>query len=340
MSILEGGIAQSYQEIIRRKKIPRVQKANIAMAISLQRGRTQNSRDSINGLTDRLAKTLFSGQIAREKLSKVSVMDKKAALRGLFLALRSWPSIIDMNQYLICNETEIPFIFSDNPVVTTNWFFKNRYEDYAALGMNASGLQILLPINPCLALYLHDQNVYQATHTSGRMVLSENNDVIAMNNTIFRNSSKCIYLPANFDEIWLEKICKGSKYDPKPELKRYWQSANGSYELTDRDEYQAPDEAGTELLMMRQPSPDYFIRFNGLRIRENPRVHNDGSIAGPVRDYAWQTIANRFSKAMPSNFSDDNEFWNYAQKQPEFEHIGSWFRRDARFVKNESKVAA
>jgi Protein of unknown function (DUF4238) len=333
---LEGILASVFQEIILSGYIPRKHKANIALSISLQSGRTEKAVESANNLYDKMAKIFLSANLDSEVLRKVQISDQNASLANLYRSIQTWPAIFDMNQYLLVNKTEMPFVFSDNPVVCSNWFFKGRYDRYAAVGTAASGLQILLPINRELAFYLHDHNVYGIAHDENRVELKSIKDIILLNNLQFRNSSKCIYINNYFDNNSIKQICIGEKYNSDPELKRFKRNSLGSYTETERGEYSSVTEPGSEIISMRKPAPEFAIRFKGLSIRTKPSVYDNGSTEGPMRDPAWTHITTRYSKAGLDPFRRIEDFWDFAEKQPEFTHIGPWLGRDSRAVNTQA----
>jgi len=67
----------------------------------------------------------------------------------------------DLNLKLLINETSVPFLTSDNPMVKYNQFLERHKYPYGITGFMTSGLQIFLPISSAHMLIFYDGSIYK-----------------------------------------------------------------------------------------------------------------------------------------------------------------------------------
>jgi Protein of unknown function (DUF4238) len=80
---------------------------------------------------------------------------------------RQLPYLTHAELFLLINETEIPFVTSDNPVVLYNQFMEMKRHPTGASWAN-KGLQVFLPISPNHMVVLFDPYVYRMGKQDGR----------------------------------------------------------------------------------------------------------------------------------------------------------------------------
>lgn len=88
----------------------------------------------------------------------------------------------DLTLCLVRNQTNMPFITSDDPAVLTNRLhFEKRGKALRSFGPKSAGALFLLPLSPDLCAIMFDSAVYASDHQNGWIDLTSGNDVAALN---------------------------------------------------------------------------------------------------------------------------------------------------------------
>lgn len=114
-------------------------------------------------------------------------------------------TISDLKIKILNNNTEKPFVTSDNPVVKYNKFLEGLKSLRPSIGLGAMGLIILYPLSPKYCLVLYDSKTYKVGNRRDNVV------VINDDRFIFEvNSLQSIYSDKNiyFNELISEKYAK------------------------------------------------------------------------------------------------------------------------------------
>ncbi|WP_289048532.1 DUF4238 domain-containing protein [uncultured Psychrobacter sp.] len=132
------------------------------------------------------------------------------------MSLKSVPNLIndikDLNYKLLINETMIPFITSDYPVVRYNQFLEEREHPPSNTGYGSVGLQIFIPLNGHITLVLYDENIYKiGNKKQNTVVLTQEKDVDQLNILQFVNCFSTIYFNHQADENYINYLFKKSK---------------------------------------------------------------------------------------------------------------------------------
>jgi Protein of unknown function (DUF4238) len=99
---------------------------------------------------------------------------------------------------IIENKTNTDFIISDDPGIYTNKYTAQKLRS-AGFGTHSSGLMLLMPIAPKLAVICYDGLVYTSPNLeSGRIVLKKTADIEAMNELQFLSAGANVYF-SNWD---------------------------------------------------------------------------------------------------------------------------------------------
>jgi len=86
---------------------------------------------------------------------------------ALYRAAISLPVMFDLSYKLIINQTKIPFITSDHPVVLYNQFLEDQKVPGGNNGLASKGLQIFLPLSPYHLIVFFDHDVYKIGEKAG-----------------------------------------------------------------------------------------------------------------------------------------------------------------------------
>jgi hypothetical protein len=121
----------------------------------------------------------------------------------------------DLSICIVRNQTDTPFIASDDPSVLTNRLYvQNRIAKGMTSGMASAGAILLLPISPQVLVVIYDGDVYHLPNNLGVTSLRNSNDVDLLNQLQILNCSTNIYFSEWGDLDYLTKqiaLCIASK---------------------------------------------------------------------------------------------------------------------------------
>lgn len=329
---LEGSHAELTRKIIENRSIEDCDGWSIVQMLILQKARTLRAEEEYNSMAEKMARLWLHGRVSEEALRSVKIRLKNAANHNVATTLAVCPILFDLKRFLIINETATPFIIADNPVVQTNWF--GRVRDPRRMGgLTRAGLQMLMPLSPRFAVLLHDPNVYGADADGNVIRLKRREEVVALNELQWLNAHQNVYFPPSFASDDLDSIMRvsraGNVLSNFMRVERIGDSKG--WEMTDKDEFAPPSEGVTsELVLVSGSSLPRDIRLRAVRIRSQPRYHDDGSLGSFVRDPIWEMIVDDFARMAPTQEITLSDFWDFVAEHPYESQIGTWLRKSAR----------
>ena len=129
------------------------------------------------------------------------------ALQNIATAILSAEILSDLDFVLIRNQTEVPFIFCDSPVIFHNTYYHN-VKHRGVLGTTTPGLQIFLPLNSRVALMLYDPKTYECVYHNSACVESfSKSDISQINALQIHGLDQAVYF---------------EKYDQKEYVTELW----------------------------------------------------------------------------------------------------------------------
>lgn len=164
----------------------------------------------------------------------------------------------DLSLKILKNETSIPFICSDNPVVKYNQFLENRKWPGGMTGFGCLGLQLFLPISSKYAIMFYDDWIYKVGNRRDEFVSVDEKDVRQLNllQGIYCTQNVFFNHEAKQNDI---KAIKGSASKfPKPGLVL--------------KEFPKPEENG-KLLMQTFTSPKINMELSFVKQTVNAKTH-------------------------------------------------------------------
>jgi len=202
-SNIEMSASKIITKIIREKTLSSLsesERRNLMSDLAIQYGRTKKAKQTeeslINYLTEKVIKPEFF-QYARKNgldLSLEDLEEMKISMKSQhspFIAMISGALLYDLEVVLLENETEIDFIFSDNPVVFCNSFFNNKVKN-STEGMASKGLQIYYPICSQFAIFAFDSNYYEFS-SAGTLKLKKESDIKILNGLQILYCNESVY---------------------------------------------------------------------------------------------------------------------------------------------------
>lgn len=329
---LEGYFAALTRKMINAGSIDEQDGWHLVQMVALQRARTLRAEEELNSMMEKLIKLFMYNRIEERNLRDIRIGIKDAASLSVGQALALSPLILDLKRFLVINETDVPFVIADNPVVCTNWFGRVR-DPRRAIGLTRSGLQMLLPLSPGVALLLHDSNVYTTTARSNVIAIDHISDVAALNELQWLNAHKNVYFPPGLsDEFLAAMMAVPRPQGPLSDFRRMERvGKGGGYRANEKDEFSPPsDDVTSELVVQSARVLPKDVRLRAVRMRRKPVFHDDGSLASPQRDPAWEDIVSDFARQVRAGHAESTQFWDFVEIHPLESSIGPWLRRALR----------
>ncbi len=141
-----------------------IPRTNLIYYILIQYTRTHFFADAMDELNDKIIKHVFGKEFESEidgiNLDDFIIGIQDVSQYALYLAVQTYPLLLDLRAKLIINRTSEEFITSDNPVVMYNPFMLFR-KIGGNTGYAAKGLQVFLPMDPEKVIILYDDKVYR-----------------------------------------------------------------------------------------------------------------------------------------------------------------------------------
>jgi hypothetical protein len=102
----------------------------------------------------------------------------------------------------------------------------------------------------------------------------------------------------------------------------------GGYRANYKDEFSPPsDDVTSELVVQSARVLPKDVRLRAVRMRRKPVFHDDGSLASPQRDPAWEDIVSDFARQVRAGHAKLTQFWDFVEIHPLESSIGPWLRR-------------
>jgi len=195
----EGRYATVIKKIVSDEQITDVEKIFLRDFAYLQWSRTAaavNRRmDAINEMDD----IAFKGFNDPNKIAIDASHE-----RVMFSVMKTWSETIknisDLSVILIKNMTDVDFITSDDPSIMSNRVYLQRMGD-SNFGVNSTGVQIIMPLTPRMAIIVFDPTAYLAKNVKrGIFYANKLSDVRLINEYQIINSVSNLYFLNKTDD--------------------------------------------------------------------------------------------------------------------------------------------
>lgn len=155
-----------------------------------------------------------TAKISKEMLDTVRIIDSNQALSNIKIAYEHLPSIFDLEYKLVINNSNTPFLTSDDPVVCYNQFLERKSYKYSGTALKSIGLQIFYPLNPKLLLIFYDPNVYKIDSKMKNEFLTSDSSIIEKFNLLqIINAEEAVYFNEKNSIDYLNRLLgKAMKY--------------------------------------------------------------------------------------------------------------------------------
>jgi Protein of unknown function (DUF4238) len=216
LKVLEDISAPIIQNIIIQNSVPSIESREyqtlLTFLLSLE-ARTPYKVDQLNEFADKLVKAAIKNSRLAPNLNlnafSIDIVDpSKFALRNALLGL---PLVLDLGLKVAINNTQEPFITSDNPVVLYNQFLESRKKYGSNTGLACQGLELFLPISPRHLLVFFDRDIYKVGCRKN-IAINVNNvgDVNNLNSLQCINAKENLYFNDEISEIQIRQLMNQS----------------------------------------------------------------------------------------------------------------------------------
>jgi hypothetical protein len=213
-------------------------------------------------------------------------------IASLQMCAQSQPLVTDLKVRIIENKTEVEFVTSDDPAVSTSKWMSQR-KGAEGFGVMSSGFLLMMPLTPKLAVFCYDGLVYTVPSlVGGRILIKKSADAEALNELHYLKSAANIYFSTwDFGDHVRERFEKA-----RPRrindwfVTRYYMpvESDGSEQVWKEvtlDETQVPNSRSIVRTTFRYPIPSAWLSH--LKYRNPIRTFYNGSAVGHVRKQEW-----------------------------------------------------
>lgn len=184
LGVIESRAATMFRQIDIRHTLPDINGTDwqtLLVFMALQSSRTQLSGRESDDMADYYYKLMgkYEAEKAGIDLSKFRIGSQFPAALPMEIAVQAYPELNKLDRCLLINNSRMPFVTSDNPVV----YYNSRYsqvDHMGTIGLSSEGLQIFYPISPTAIILLYDPESYKRPSNNHIKVLREK-DVIQIN---------------------------------------------------------------------------------------------------------------------------------------------------------------
>ena len=214
-SEIEGRFLQNRQSIAEdpKAKLSRDQWEILYQDMIVQLMRTPNMANKVNSIIDADAHRIWkhdSNPTVKELADAFTAKMPNAIIDAMYVVCKHPYILLDLKWRLLINNTNLPFITSDNPVCLYNQFAENRHNNLCGLAL--SGLQVFYPLTPQLGVFYFDGDIYKCGSAIRHFVEISPEDVIHLNTLIALNATANIfYNPQIIDLKTIQNIATTAK---------------------------------------------------------------------------------------------------------------------------------
>lgn len=115
--------------------------------------------------------------------------------------------LVDLDYKILVNETDVPFITSDLPVVRYNKYLENFSNSFCTIAYSLVGLKVFLPLNENMCLVLYDSETYKIGNKKDKFVyVSCEKEINQINLLQVLNCESMLYFNEKFTETYAKEL--------------------------------------------------------------------------------------------------------------------------------------
>ena len=203
---------------------------------------------------------------------------------SLSMALEISNNLTDLDYKLLLNKTNKPFLTSDFPIVKYNQFLETKKWPHSKTGYLTVGLQIFVPINSEILLFLFDSSIYKiGEKRQTRFLVKTSQDIDAINILQFINGFETIFFNEKAPEYYVRQLSQKAKKYKKANLVK----SELSYVFEDGDDRQQIIKSGQKnLLILGSTECETKLKIEGLKIHSNGRDYKFDKSVAQIRKHS------------------------------------------------------
>lgn len=221
---IENHVSPILKKIIETEKLPErfsTEQVDILMFLLIMDSRNPISKNTFNNSTQLLKERIISKSGKDIRLVKEIEKYQKDDLAHTLQILSAQERIgycIDLNFKLIKNETNTPFVISDNPFIKYNQFMEIRdYKHSNHNGYGTIGEKFILPLNEKYLLFFYDSNIYKLGNQREKTIVIDNEEEIDQFNLMqYLNANNLIFFNEKITKNYLIQLDEKAKKYNKP----------------------------------------------------------------------------------------------------------------------------
>lgn len=216
LSIREGKYAVAVQNVIEKKDFPKFPHQDFADLIEFVLISKLRNPIFIEGIKEAQE---FINEGYKNLPSRLNQERHKEVIESLFShASISGATCADLDFKILTNSTNIPFFVSDNPIICYNQFLESRNWKFGKTAIGCTGLQIFIPLNPKLCLFLFDSYIYNVGNRLNQLTVRSSADIDQINMLQFLNCTSNVFFNNHIKKEYLIRMSKKIQYYSRPHL--------------------------------------------------------------------------------------------------------------------------
>lgn len=177
--------------------------------IMTQHNRTMYAYRQTNDLLSRtLTKRMEMHPLSGSYDNRDVITAEQQISERILVGLACVPLMMDLKWILLINNSDVPFITSDNPVVMSNASFAGEIIKGSSTSYSSQGLQIMFPINGKHMIVAYDPVHYIYGDRSDVVAYSSKEDTMILNAGQYLNSDENIYFGDELSDANIKRIVK------------------------------------------------------------------------------------------------------------------------------------
>lgn len=190
----------------------------------------------------------------------------------------------DLKTKLLVNNTEIPFITSDNPVIKYNQYLEQRKFPGGWGGLGLIGFEMFMPLDPQTMIVFYDSWVYKVGDRRKDKIYLTKDDVNQLNLLQLLNCDENVFFNEQITRDYMESVAFSSKRFGRAKGIR-------SKILRKIDEFGNVEE-NSRIVAMGQENLNINLTINGFALTKQARLKVFDSRAVQMRPHAIKVYTN------------------------------------------------
>lgn len=243
--------------------------------VVFQKLRTRAAGDRNDVSTDYFAKLWARAdpELGKDDPDTYRIVNEHPVALSLLQVPRIVDTASDLELHLFVNETSLPFVTSDDPVVLHNSYCEG-IDYFGVLGWGCSGIQVFWPVSPRELLLIYDSSVYRVGRVdpnNRETCLAETAEVRLLNSLQILNAHHNVYYLQGAEASLVEEECLTlAARRPKARTR-----------FVETEEVEQSDGETSSLIHQYEPLLPVRLRLSAIDIRKRARrvpLHRRGQL--------------------------------------------------------------